>query len=120
MLGCRWFLPMVVEVCPALPLPAAGLPTVLGAKAGTAESVLVPDECQEAMSATWWETEWGKEGLIIFLLLFTSGGRTSCGWRKSRESRKRLHAGDLERGQPAPTDLERERATIWNVLEIGC
>ena len=53
MLGCRWFLPMVVEVCPALPLPAAGLPTVVGAKAGTAESVLVPDECQDAMSATW-------------------------------------------------------------------
>ena len=60
MLGCRWFLPMVVKVCPALPLPAAGLPTVVGVKAGTAESVLVPGECQDAMNITWWETEWGK------------------------------------------------------------
>ena len=60
LLGCRWFLPMVVEVCPALPLPAAGLPTVVGVKAGTAESVLVLDECQDAMNVTWWETEWGK------------------------------------------------------------
>ena len=106
MLGCRWFLPMVVEVCPALPLPAAGLPTVVGAKAGTAESVLVPGECQDAMSATWWETEWGERGI-------DKGGNFSVAVYLWGQNQLRLAQKPGEQKAPACW-RSRERATSSN------